>query len=50
MTALFWHGVILGGYVTHGETYLNEDEIIYGHMAARSKEQASRASLFAQHP
>lgn len=29
MTALFWHGVILGGYVTHGETYLNEDEIIW---------------------
>lgn len=29
MVSLFWQAVCLGGYVTHGETYLNDDEIIW---------------------
>lgn len=29
MVDLFWQGVVQGGYVTHGETYMNEDEIIW---------------------
>ncbi|EBS7636714.1 DUF4038 domain-containing protein [Salmonella enterica] len=29
MVSQFWHGVCLGGYVTHGETYLSDDDIIW---------------------
>lgn len=29
MTMLFWQSVIAGGYATHGETYMNDDEIIW---------------------
>lgn len=29
MTELFWQAVVGGGYATHGETFMNEDEIIW---------------------
>lgn len=29
MTMLFWQAVASGAYATHGETYMNEDEIIW---------------------
>ena len=29
MTELFWQAVVSGGYATHGETFMNEDEIIW---------------------
>lgn len=29
MAQLFWEGICRGGYVTHGETYMNPEEIIW---------------------
>ena len=29
MTMLFWQAVVSGAYATHGETFMNEDEIIW---------------------
>ena len=29
MADLFWQATVSGGYATHGETYMNEDEIIW---------------------
>lgn len=29
MTLLHWQGIVCGGYVTHGETFLSDDEIIW---------------------
>lgn len=37
MVELFWTGVCKGGYVTHGESYLSDDDIIWWSHGGRLK-------------
>lgn len=49
MVAQFWHGVCLGGYVTHGETWLSDDEIIWWSHGGKLKgESVSRIAFLRQ--
>lgn len=46
MVALFWHGVSLGGYVTHGETWLSDDEIIWWSHGGKLKGESVQRIAF----
>lgn len=49
MVELFWHGVCLGGYVTHGETWLSDDEIIWWSHGGKLKgESVTRIAFLRQ--
>lgn len=49
MVAQFWHGVCLGGYVTHGETFLSDDEIIWWSHGGKLKgESVARIAFLRQ--
>ncbi|GAA3585190.1 DUF5605 domain-containing protein [Gibbsiella greigii] len=49
MVAQFWHGVCLGGYVTHGETFLSDDDIIWWSHGGKLKgESVARIAFLRQ--
>lgn len=49
MVHLFWEGVCSGGYVTHGESYLSDDEIIWwSHGGVLKGESSSRIAFLRQ--